>query len=54
MDKIDQAIAPLILAGDIRIDDIPQEVDYWTLEDVEDLLPQHPQLVTARRAQEEL
>lgn len=41
MHEINQEIARLILVGDVRIDDIPQELDYWTVEDFEDLLPQN-------------
>ena len=39
MDKIDQQIGPQILDGNASTDDMPQELDYWMVEDFEDLLP---------------
>ena len=40
MNMIDQQIVPQILEGNINPDDLPQELDYWTVEDFEDLLPE--------------
>ena len=37
MDEIDQEITLQILEVGICIDDLPQELDYWAVEDFEDL-----------------
>ena len=40
MDSIDRQIAPQILEDNVDPEDFPQELDCWTVEDFEDLLPE--------------
>lgn len=40
MDNIDRQIGLQTLGDDVSTDSIPQELDCWTVEDFEDLLPE--------------